>query len=240
VLTRKQQELLLYIDKRLKEDGVSPSFEEMKEALNLKSKSGIHRLIKALEERGFLNRLANRARALDVVRLPGAQAAKPTLVHDQDQLIAQAGDKVVRGSFGQSRRAPEPKRAEASEFEIPLHGRIAAGGPIEALENVDSMLVVPPSMLGSGDHFALEVDGDSMIEAGIYDGDYVIIQKSEKARDGDIVVALVDNQDATLKTLRTDGPRVKLEPANASYKTQVYDAGRVRIQGRLKGLIRRY
>ena len=237
MLTRKQHDLLIFIHQRLETTGISPSFEEMKEALGLKSKSGVHRLINALVERDFIRRLPNRARALEVLRLPEAAAparpAKPQLATDRDAAIAASGN-VVRGSFG------KPKAQPAAAFvEIPLHGRIAAGLPVEAMES-DRQLAVPPALLGPGDHFALEVSGDSMIEAGILDGDYAIIRKAEHALDGDIIVALVDDGEATLKRLRRKEGKVRLEPANVTYKTQIYEPKRVRIQGKLVGLMRRY
>lgn len=240
MLTRKQHDLLIFIHQRLETTGISPSFEEMKDALGLKSKSGVHRLINALVERNFIRRLPNRARALEVLRLPEAAApargAKPQLASDRDAAIAAAGN-VVRGSFGKPKESPA---ASNSAFvEIPLHGRIAAGVPIEALES-DRLLAVPPALLGPGQHFALEVSGDSMVEAGILDGDYAIIRKADHALDGDIIVALVDDGEATLKRLRRKEGKVRLEPANATYKTQVYDPKRVRIQGKLVGLMRRY
>lgn len=223
MLTRKQHELICFIEDRLAESGISPSFEEMKDALGLKSKSGVHRLISALEERGFLRRLPNRARALEVVRNPerGEKVPAPSNV------IAMP-----------SRAAPRPVVAN-DVIELPLHGRIAAGMPIEAFED-SSQLVVPAALLGPGDHYALEVSGDSMIEAGILDGDYALIQRAETAREGDIVVALVDGQDATLKYFHRDGPNVRLDPANAAYDPQLYRADRVMVQGRLAGLLRRY
>ncbi|MEJ7925334.1 transcriptional repressor LexA [Sphingobium sp. AN641] len=222
MLTPKQQELLRFIQVRLEQGGVSPSFEEMKEALDLKSKSGIHRLISALEERGFIRRLPNRARALEVVKLPDAmgRAAKPVTP---------------------VRAAPTPPQLVAANdvIEIPLHGRIAAGVPIEALEG-RNMLSVPAALLGAGDHYALEVAGDSMVEAGILDGDFALIQRTEVAREGQIVVALIDDAEATLKYFRREGSRVRLDPANSAYQPQYYDPRQVRIQGKLAGLIRRY
>lgn len=238
MLTRKQHDLLMFIHQRLETSGISPSFEEMKEALGLKSKSGVHRLINALVERNFIRRLPNRARALEVLRLPDAAAptrpAKPQLASDRDAAIA-ASDNVVRGPFGK----PKAQPVAAAFVEIPLHGRVAAGVPIEAMES-DRQLAVPPALLGPGDHFALEVSGDSMVEAGILDGDYAIIRKAEHALDGDIIVALVDDGEATLKRLRRKEGKVRLEPANATYKTQIYEPKRVRIQGKLIGLMRRY
>lgn len=220
MLTRKQHDLLLFIDKRLKEKGVSPSFDEMKEALGLKSKSGIHRLITALEERGFIQRLPHKARALEVVRLP-------------QEAAGQEGGKVVTGLFKK-----QPVQSDLTE--IPLHGKIAAGTPIEALENVDRHIAMPPDMLGRGSYYALEVSGDSMIDEGIMDGDTVLIERCENAQDGQIVVALVDENEATLKRLRRRGPDVHLIPANSEHKTQVLAPNRVRVQGRLVGLLRRY
>ncbi|MEO0411267.1 MAG: transcriptional repressor LexA [Pseudomonadota bacterium] len=221
MLTPKQHDLLLFIHKRLEESGVSPSFDEMKDALGLKSKSGIHRLITALEERGFIRRLAHRARALEVIKLPEAYTPK-------------SDSNVIVGPFRLK------KQEERSEVEVPLHGRIAAGTPIEALEEVDRYVSVPPSMLGSGSHYALEVSGESMVEAGILDGDVVLIERCESARDGEVVVALVEDHEATLKTLRKRGPDVLLVPANRDYETQVVPADKVQIQGRLAGLMRRY
>ena len=226
MLTRKQQELLIFIDERLKSDGVSPSFEEMKEALNLKSKSGVHRLINALEERAFIRRLPNRARALEVLRLPEAlKVEKPTLT-----LVS-------------NRPAPPPPAvamlAANDTITVPLHGRIAAGLPVEALES-DRSLSVPSALLGPGDHYALEVSGDSMIEAGIFDGDYALIRRCDTARDGDIVVALIDDSEATLKYLHHDKGMIRLDPANSSFSPQRYRPEQVRIQGKLAGLLRRY
>ena len=218
MLTRKQQELLVFIDARLRTDGVSPSFEEMKEALQLRSKSGVHRLINALEERSFIRRLPNRARALEVLRLPDAmRPALKTLSPAKRTLPIAANDSIS----------------------IPLHGRIAAGLPLEALES-DRSLSVPSALLGPGDHYALEVSGDSMIEAGIFDGDYALIRRCEDARDGDIVVALIDDSEATLKYLRHEKGQIRLDPANAAHESQHYAPNRVRVQGRLAGLLRRY
>lgn len=228
MLTAKQQELLIFIHNRLEEGGVSPSFDEMKDALSLKSKSGIHRLISALEERGFIRRLPNRARALEVLKLPdGLPRALPAAA-------AQAAAAPAE---------PAPPRAlpiAANDvIDIPLHGRIAAGVPIEAMES-DRTLAVPAALLGSGDHYALEVSGDSMVEAGILDGDYALIQRTDVAREGQIVVALIDEAEATLKYFRRDHGRIRLDPANAAYQPQVYDPRQVRIQGRLSGILRRY
>ena len=224
MLTRKQHELVCFINDRLADTGVSPSFEEMKEALDLKSKSGVHRLISALEERGFIRRLANRARALEVVKMPerpGNAAKKPA--------SSPAAPANVRA-------LPQPAN---DVIEIPLHGRIAAGVPIEAFEG-SSMLAVPAALLGTGEHYALEVAGDSMVEAGILDGDYALVRRTEVARDGEIVVALIDDSEATLKYFRREGAMVRLDPANRSYDPQRYAPAQVRIQGKLSGLLRRY
>jgi repressor LexA len=219
VLTRKQSELLTYIHERLAESGVSPSFEEMKDALTLKSKSGVHRLISALEERGFIRRLPNRARALEVLRMPDGKAGS--------------------GFVSSGRAVNPPEAANDSVVDLPLHGRIAAGLPIEAIEGQAS-LPVPAALLGPGEHYALEVAGDSMVEEGILDGDYALIRKTETARDGEIVVALIDENEATLKTFRREGQMIRLDPANRRYDPQRYRPDRVRIQGKLAGLLRRY
>jgi repressor LexA len=226
MLTRKQHELIRFIQTRLEESGVSPSFEEMKEALDLKSKSGVHRLISALEERGFIRRLPNRARALEVLKQPEDVSAKTP---------AAASGNVV------TLKRPEPARAAPANdvIEIPLHGRIAAGVPIEALETA-SMLPVPAALLGAGEHYALEVSGDSMVDAGILDGDYALIRRTDTARDGEIVVALVRGEEATLKYLRRENGRIRLDPANAAYEPQVYESREVVVQGKLAGLLRRY
>jgi len=224
MLTAKQKELLLYIHERIKETGVSPSFDEMKEALDLASKSGIHRLITALEERGFLRRLPHRARALEVLKMPdsAATAAPPK------------GRQSFRPSVvGEVR----PNGASAG---IPILGQIAAGVPIEAIQSEVGRITPPEDLLGSGDHFALEVKGDSMIQAGILDGDVVIIKRSETADSGDIVVALVDNEEATLKRLRKRGNSIALEAANPAYETRIFGPDRVRVQGKLVAMIRRY
>ncbi|MFA6220411.1 MAG: transcriptional repressor LexA [Erythrobacter sp.] len=228
MLTAKQHELIRFIQHKLAETGISPSFEEMKEALDLKSKSGVHRLISALEERGFIRRLPNRARALEVVKLP------------EDAVIGggrprAANDSVIAPA---TPRAPAPEPAN-DIIEVPLHGRIAAGAPIEAIEGQTSM-PVPAALLGPGEHYALEVSGDSMIEAGIFDGDFALVKRTETARDGEIVVALVDNEEATLKFLRREAGRIRLDPANGAYEPQIYEPHRVRVQGKLAGLLRRY
>ena len=215
MLTRKQSELLTYIQARLAESGISPSFEEMKDALALKSKSGVHRLISALEERGFIRRLPNRARALEILRMPDAQAgaAQP--------------------------RAPAASQAANDVIDLPLHGRIAAGMPIEALEGQTS-LPVPAALLGPGEHYALEVAGDSMVEEGILDGDYALIRKTDMARDGEIVVALVDGAETTLKRLYKEGERVRLQPSNEAMPPIFLPAASVQVQGRVIGVLRKY
>ncbi len=224
MLTRKQHELICFINDRLAQTGVSPSFEEMKEALDLKSKSGVHRLISALEERGFIRRLPNRARALEVTKLPeGGVVAKVPIT---------LPDNVIE----MPKRFPQPAN---DIIELPLHGRIAAGMPIEAMER-DITLPVPAALLGPGEHYALEVSGDSMVEAGILDGDYALIRKTNVARDGEIVVALIDDNEATLKYFHPDGARIRLDPANAAYQPQIYSAHQVQVQGKLAGLLRRY
>ncbi|HEY9093136.1 transcriptional repressor LexA [Parasphingorhabdus sp.] len=233
MLTPKQHELLCFIHNRLEESGVSPSFEEMKDALGLKSKSGIHRLISALEERGFLRRLPNRARALEVTKLP--EGGNLTPQH------AETASNVVNIGSGSSRpkRVKELSVVANDVIEIPLHGRIAAGAPIEALEG-QTALSVPAALLGPGEHYALEVSGDSMIEAGILDGDYALIQRTETARNGEIVVALVHNEEATLKYLFKEGSSVRLDPANSAYEPQIFGPDEVQIQGKMAGLLRRY
>ena len=220
MLTAKQHELLMFIDRRLKDGGISPSFDEMREALDLKSKSGVHRLISALEERGFIRRLPNRARALEVVKVPETRSASVTPIRP-------------------AATAPVAPAAANDTIEIPLHGRIAAGTPIEALQGTECF-PVPAALLGPGEHYALEVSGDSMVEEGILDGDFALIRKADTARDGEIVVALVDNEEATLKTFRREGRMIRLDPANSRYESQRYAEDRVKIQGRLAGLIRRY
>ena len=245
MLTRKQHELLVFIDRHLKQTGFSPSFEEMKEGLQLKSKSGIHRLISALEERGFLRRHHHRARALEVMRLPpGADLADP-LVHDPDSghAAAPAGGhflpKLIHGDF--TRALPGVRAAnDAGAVQLPLYGRIAAGLPIEAMRDSDAHIEVPMAMLGSGEHYALEVAGDSMIEAGILDGDTVIIRRDDGAENGQIVVALVDDNEVTLKRLRRRGNSIALEPANQRHEIRIFPASRVKVQGRLIGLLRSY
>ncbi len=229
MLTRKQLELLRFINERLRESGVPPSFDEMKEALDLKSKSGIHRLITALEERGFIRRLPNRARALEVLKMPDASsqgAARPRF-----------SPNVIEGSLGRVRETDDEAGQSVS---VPVMGRIAAGTPISAIQSRSHMMQVPPDLLGRGEHYALEVRGDSMIEAGILDGDFAIIRKGDMAETGDVIVALIDEEEATLKRLRKRGSSIALEAANPAYETRVFGPDRVNIQGKLVGLIRRY
>lgn len=235
MLTSKQHSLLLFIHERLEASGISPSFEEMKEALDLKSKSGVHRLIGALEERGFIRRLANRARALEVMKMPEGGSARSV-----DQSVA-GNNKVasITGRIAEKAAAAKIPVAANDVIEIPLHGKIAAGVPIEALEG-QSSLSVPMALLGAGEHYALEVSGDSMVEAGILDGDYALIRKTQTARDGEIVVALVRGEEATLKYLRHEGQQIRLDPANSSYDPQYFAAHEVVVQGKLAGLLRRY
>jgi repressor LexA len=233
MLTRKQYELLMFIDERLRASGISPSFDEMKDALDLKSKSGIHRLITGLEERGFIRRLAHRARALEVVRLPEnisdhtlppARAFSPT---------------VIKGTFTQA-LIGAPVAGPADAVQLPLYGKVAAGTPIEALRDHSNSVDVPASMLGNGNHYALTVEGDSMIDAGIHDGDTVVIRSCDTAEAGTIVVALVDELEVTLKRLRRKGASIALEPANKKYETRIFPPDRVKVQGRLIGLLRSY
>ena len=234
MLTRKQYELLRFISERLKESGVPPSFDEMKDALDLRSKSGIHRLITALEERGFIRRLPNRARAIEVIKLP--------------ELASAGGNgrrgftpSVIEGTLGKVRSssvaAPDDGERPVA---VPVMGRIAAGTPIEALQTRSHTISVPPDMLGSGEHYALEVRGDSMVEAGILDGDMALIQRNETADTGDIVVALIDDEEATLKRFRRRGASIALEPANTAYEVRILPPNRVKIQGKLIGLYRKY
>jgi len=234
MLTRKQHELLLFINARLGANGIAPSFDEMKDALNLRSKSGIHRLISGLEERGFIRRLPHRARALEVLKLPEESAA-PTGTER-----SKFSPTVIRGDFSNALPGT-PVAAEIEAVDLPLYGRIAAGTPIEALRDQTASVAVPGALLGRGsEHYALEVAGDSMIDAGIFDGDTVIIQRCDVAENGSIVVALVDNQEATLKRLRKRGDSIALEPANQTYETRIFGPDRVKVQGRLVGLMRRY
>jgi len=245
MLTRKQKELLMFIHARIRETGVSPSFDEMKDALDLRSKSGIHRLITALEERGFIRRMAHRARALEVLKLP--DSATPHTPGAAAGAAPQASrgfsPSVIQGSLSDQPAVPDahlqvPEGGDA--LSLPLVGRIAAGTPIEALQDDSNHIGVPASLLGSGEHYALEVKGDSMIDAGIYDGDIVVIQRSDTATSGDIVVALIDHQEATLKRLRRKGDTIALEAANPAYETRIFPADRIKVQGKLVGLMRRY
>jgi repressor LexA len=232
MLTRKQHELIRFIQDRLEETGISPSFEEMKEALDLKSKSGVHRLISALEERGFIRRLPNRARALEVLKQP------ENITGGKSVKAAANQNSALTPIVGTAKPINTPSPAN-DVIELPLHGRIAAGVPIEAIEG-QSMLPVPAALLGAGEHYALEVSGDSMVEAGILDGDYALIRRTETARDGEIVVALVRGEEATLKYLRREDGMVRLDPANAAYDPQFYRPGEVQVQGKLAGLLRKY
>src|SRR5579871_867539 len=234
MLTKKQSELLRFIHERLQDAGVPPSFDEMKEALELRSKSGIHRLIMALEERGFIRRLPNRARAIEVLRLPESA----TVPAPRPQKFAPS---VIPGNLGRLRAPPTPRASEAVHpVMIPVMGRIAAGTPISAIQSRTTTIALPPDFLGAGDHFALEVRGDSMIEAGILENDTVIIRKQDSAETGDIVVALIDDEEATLKRLRKRGASIALEAANPAYETRIFGPDRVRVQGKMVSLFRRY
>ena len=232
MLTKKQHELVCFINDRLADTGVSPSFEEMKDALDLKSKSGVHRLISALEERQFIRRLPNRARALEVLRMPERGERKGTPANTVDLPERRQRPPELRATA----KLPQPAN---DVVEIPLHGRIAAGMPIEAFED-SAMLAVPAALLGSGEHYALEVAGDSMVEAGILDGDFALVRRTDVARDGEIVVALIEDSEATLKYFRREGAMVRLDPANRAYDPQRYRPQQVRIQGKLSGILRRY
>lgn len=235
MLTRKQHELLLFIHQRMKETGIPPSFDEMKEALDLASKSGIHRLITALEERGFIRRLPNRARAMEVLRLPDSIA--PGL-----NAARKFSPSVIEGSLGRREpvRRPDASNDDGGSASVPVMGRIAAGVPIAAIQQQTHSIAVPPEMLSGGEHYALEVKGDSMIDAGIFDGDTVIIRETPSANPGDIIVALVDDEEATLKRFRRKGASIALEAANPAYETRIFGPDRIKVQGRLVGLIRRY
>ena len=247
MLTRKQLELLMFINERLKESGIPPSFDEMKDALDLRSKSGIHRLITALEERGFIRRLPNRARALEVIRLPDAvnpsltagrqRGFRPNVIEGR---LGMAPERPARGDSGRGDSGRGDMQAANDSVAVPVMGRIAAGVPISAIQNHSHTINVPPEILAGGEHFALEVKGDSMIEAGILDGDTVLVKKQDTANNGEIVVALVDEEEATLKRLRRKGASIALEAANPAYETRIFGPDRVRIQGRLVGLLRRY
>ena len=248
MLTRKQHELLVYIDRHLRETGFSPSFEEMKDALHLRSKSGIHRLISALEERGFLRRHHHRARALEVIRLPGDTAPRPPTPPDAPPPPAERASErslggfaptVIRGDFS-PRLAGVRAESDVAAVRMPLYGRIAAGMPIEALRDPGGEIDVPMALLGNGEHYALEVAGDSMIDAGILDGDTAIVRKDDTAENGQIVVALIDAVEVTLKRLRRRGNSIALEPANPRHETRIFPADRVKVQGRLVALFRRY
>jgi len=234
MLTRKQYELLRFIHERLKESGVPPSFDEMKEALDLRSKSGIHRLITALEERGFIRRLPNRARAIEVIKLPEAVSRGVTNGRSRGFVPS-----VIEGNLGRV-RTPSAEEDNTRPVAVPVMGRIAAGTPIEAIQNKANVINMPADLLSAGEHFALEVRGDSMIDAGILDGDIAVIKKSEGADTGDIVVALIDEEEATLKRFRRRGASIALEPANSSHEVRILPPNRVRIQGKLVGLFRRY
>ena len=251
MLTRKQQILLQFIYQRLQSEGVPPSFDEMKEALNLKSKSGIHRLITALEERGFIRRLPNRARALEVIRMPESWGETPDLAASSRGNEGQ----IIRPDFGNAGAAPapaannnvtpfpgqsDPAAEDAYGFSVPVMGKIAAGVPISAIQDNTHSVTVPPEMIGSGEYYALNVEGDSMIEAGIFDGDTVVIRQGETASVGDIVVALIDDEEATLKTFRREGSNIALEAANPAHETRKLPAERVKVQGKLVGLLRQY
>ena len=257
MLTAKQHDLLMFIHQRLKETGIPPSFEEMKDALDLRSKSGIHRLISALEERGFIRKLPNRARALEVIKLP--ESLTPSLTQPRAHGFSLA---VIQGRSGEGNETAQSENKAATTLNarhrkdrlrserallsadaavgIPVMGRIAAGVPIEAIQTQSHLISLPVEMLGPGDHYALEVCGDSMIEAGILDGDTAVIKKTEAADNGDIVVALVDNEEATLKRLRRKGHSIALEAANPAYKTRIFGPDQIQVQGRLIGLLRRY
>jgi len=249
MLTRKQHQLLLFIHQHLGEHGVSPSFDEMKSALGLRSKSGIHRLITALDERGFIRRLAHRARAVEILRLPenlrAAPAVAPATLETTGETTGAPAPatgfapRVIEGDFG-AVLAGARTAVGSDATQLPLYGRIAAGTPIEALRDYDNFIDVPVAMLGSGEHYALEVDGDSMIDAGIYDGDTVVIERTDTVENGAIAVALVDNEEATLKRVRRKSGAIALEPANKNYETRIFPPERVKIQGRLVGLLRSY
>jgi repressor LexA len=239
MLTRKQYELLVYIDQHQKRTGFCPSFEEMKEALHLKSKSGIHRLISALEERGYLGRRHHRARALEVLRLPSNMASLPDPAVQEDSPTAPFSPNVIKGDFT-NRLQGVRTASDSAAIQIPLYGRIAAGLPIEALRDSSNHIDVPMSLLGSGDHYGLEVAGDSMVDAGILDGDTVVIRKGDTAENGQIVVALIDDTEVTLKRLRRRGNSIALEPCNMRYETKILPSDRVKVQGRLVALLRHY
>jgi repressor LexA len=238
MLTRKQYELLMYIEAALRDGGVSPSFDEMKEALGLKSKSGIHRLITGLEERGFIRRLPHRARALEVLKLPENAQPLPSVARPASQTEKPFTPSVIQGDFGISGANVDAEVTDS--VQLPLYGRIAAGTPIEALRDPGSFIDVPAALIAGGEHYALEVDGESMIEAGILDGDTVIIKRTETAENGTIVVALVDDGEVTLKRLRRRGDSIALEPANKEFETRIFGPDQVKVQGVLKALYRNY
>lgn len=234
MLTQKQYDLLAFIHERMKESGIPPSFDEMKDALDLRSKSGIHRLITALEERGFIRRLPHRARALEIIRLPDAVA--PSL-----RPSGKFSPSVIEGSLGRAApKGAQPAEVAEGSILVPVMGRIAAGTPISAIQDHSHSIAVPPEIISSGEHYALEVKGDSMVEAGILDGDTVVLKRTDSATSGDIVVALVDDEEATLKRLRRRGDSIALEAANPAYETRIFGPDRVKVQGRLVGLLRRY
>jgi repressor LexA len=235
MLTKKQYQLLLFIDERLRVSGISPSFEEMKNALGLKSKSGIHRLMVGLEERGFIRRLPHKARALEVLRLPENAVSRPSAPISAD--LDSLPPNVIAGRF---KPAAKPQATPGENVTLPMYGKIAAGTPIEALRDQSTFIDIPSSLLGAGEYYALEVDGTSMIDAGIHDGDTVIIERTDTADNGAIIVALVDNEEVTLKRLRRRGQSIALEPANPAFETRICGPDQVKVQGRLTGLIRRY
>ena len=236
MLTQKQLELLTFLTNNLKENGVAPSFDEMKDALNLKSKSGIHRLVSALEERGFIRRLPNRARAIEIIKTTAVEPRIKSIAETLPQ--RQFSPNVIPGNF------PQAIRSEDNEdnhiIALPLYGKIAAGNPIEAINDPSQNIMVPNSLIGQGDHYALEVEGDSMVEAGIFNGDTAIIKKCESAENGTIVVALVENEEVTLKKLRKRNNSIALEPANPQYETRIFGPDQVKVQGKLVGIIRKY
>ncbi|WP_072391243.1 transcriptional repressor LexA [Hyphomicrobium sp. CS1GBMeth3] len=243
MLTSKQKELLLFIHERMQADGVPPSFDEMKDALDLKSKSGIHRLITALVERGFIRRLPHRARAIEVLKLPeSSTASSVAAVSGGGETQRRIGfqPSVIEGAKARNIAAPPSHMLDSRTVSVPVMGRIAAGVPISAIQNHTHDIACPPDLLTNGEHFALEVRGDSMIEAGIHDGDTVIIRRCDTAENGDIVVALVEQEEATLKRLRKKGSTIALEAANPEFKTRIFGPDQIDIQGRLVGLIRRY
>ena len=242
MLTRKQHELLFFIKNRLQSDQIAPSFDEMRLALNLKSKSGIHRLISALEERGFIRRLPNKARALEIIKLPSSTISSKNNFFEEENLDPRAfSPNVIPGNF------PKPasvfinvEKHAKSAIELPLYGKIAAGNPIEALADESSKIIVPPHLLSNGEHYALKVEGDSMIEAGIFNGDTAIIERCETAENGTIVVALIDENEVTLKRLRKRNHSIALEAANSDYETRIFGPDQVKLQGRLVGIMRKY